>query len=538
MAKPFRVNVTTWKLNGRCHTPDGNRVKKDTPGAVRVDYGPSKTCYGKVKLPNGDPRRVKLATDKTASKQILAKLVVDAKLAEHDLDGGRFAEHARRPLTEHLADYRACLTDKGNTAKYIATTKARIQATLDAGELVLIADVQPAAVIGAIGELRRPAAKGDGGRRKRKRLSIATANHYLGAIGSFTKWLCENRRIPSDPLAGLDNLENAATDIRRERREFTLDELRALIDCTLRSPRTFRGQTGPARAAIYACAVGTGLRAAELHSLTPEAFRLNADPPEVIVSASNAKNRKQAAQPITPDLADMLRGFIAGKPAGRPVWAGGWSTRSARMIRADMSKAREAWLSAAPNPQERERREGTDFLIYRNRGGLYADFHALRHTYISQIVRSGASPKAMQTLARHSTSRLTLDRYAHVGLFDLTAAVNTLPNLAAAPGPAESAARVLAATGTDDPRLDRALTKTERIRAISGDNLRINSSAGTDENPQENQRFLGDSAERPLPDSNRGWWICNPPENRVIRREKPRPPPCPVRKSPPQTTPT
>ena len=58
-----------------------------------------------------------------------------------------------------------------------------------------------------------------------------------------------------------------------------------------------------------------------------------------------------------------------------------------------------------------------------------ADFHALRHTYLSRLGRSGASPKAMQRLARHTTVELTLGKYTHVNLYDLKSAVEGLPPL-------------------------------------------------------------------------------------------------------------
>src|SRR5262249_15087890 len=77
--------------------------------------------------------------------------------------------------------------------------------------------------------------------------------------------------------------------------------------------------------------------------------------------------------------------------------------------------------------------------------GRFADFHSFRHLYVSRVVRSGATPKVAQTLARHSTVQLTIGRYAHAGLHDLAAAVDSLPKLLPS-GPEREA---LAATGTD-----------------------------------------------------------------------------------------
>src|SRR5262245_34933173 len=141
MACLYRPRVTTWKLEGRCRTPDGRRVTKNTPGAKRVDCGLSPVWYGKISLPNGQVRRVKLTSDKTASKQILAKLVVDAKLSEHDLDGGRFATHAKRPLAEHAEDFRRTLKAKGRPHDYVTKILFRLTAAFDGCRFVCIGDL-------------------------------------------------------------------------------------------------------------------------------------------------------------------------------------------------------------------------------------------------------------------------------------------------------------------------------------------------------------------------------------------------------------
>ncbi len=40
------------------------------------------------------------------------------------------------------------------------------------------------------------------------------------------------------------------------------------------------------------------------------------------------------------------------------------------------------------------------------------DFHALRATYVTLLIESGASIKTVQVLARHSTPSLTIGIYA------------------------------------------------------------------------------------------------------------------------------
>ena len=46
-------------------------------------------------------------------------------------------------------------------------------------------------------------------------------------------------------------------------------------------------------------------------------------------------------------------------------------------------------------------------------GKEYADFHALRHSFVSAIGAAGADAKALHTLARRSDPRLTLGTYSH-----------------------------------------------------------------------------------------------------------------------------
>ncbi len=72
-----------------------------------------------------------------------------------------------------------------------------------------------------------------------------------------------------------------------------------------------------------------------------------------------------------------------------------------------------------------------------------ADFHSLRHTFISNLVAGGVHPKLAQQLARHSTITLTMDRYSHVGLLDMNAALESLPTFT-------SESQSLRATGTTD----------------------------------------------------------------------------------------
>ena len=90
-------------------------------------------------------------------------------------------------------------------------------------------------------------------------------------------------------------------------------------------------------------------------------------------------------------------------------------------------------------------------IPYKDGAGRYADFHALRHTFVTNLYKSGVSPKVIQSLARHSTIGLTMDTYTHIGVYDERAALDKLPELPDIDGKkSNSNGAVALKTGTDN----------------------------------------------------------------------------------------
>ena len=52
-------------------------------------------------------------------------------------------------------------------------------------------------------------------------------------------------------------------------------------------------------------------------------------------------------------------------------------------------------------------------IPYQDADGLYADFHALRHSFITRAWESGETPEVVMALARHRSLQMTM-RYTHV----------------------------------------------------------------------------------------------------------------------------
>ena len=87
------------------------------------------------------------------------------------------------------------------------------------------------------------------------------------------------------------------------------------------------------------------------------------------------------------------------------------------------SKAGLARSKAPPGPAGRRQRLRDDFLAAVDGDGRVLDFHSWRSTYITGLVRSGASVKVTQQLARHSTPTLTLNLYGKLGVSRRTEAL-------------------------------------------------------------------------------------------------------------------
>jgi len=261
-------------------------------------------------------------------------------------------------------------------------------------------------------------------------------------------------RAVESPLSHLRGL-NVKTDRRHDRRNLLVEELQWLIYQTVEG-NTRYGMTGPERALLYRLAVESGLRAGELRSLTTSSFCLDDGSPTVTIDAAYAKNRRLDTLPLKPDTAAELKIFISGKLPMVKAFNVPHRRIVARMIRVDMGEARKAWLSEADSTQERQRRESTGFLTYRDDSGRVADFHALRHTFISNLAASGVHPKTAQMLARHSTITLTMDRYTHSYHGEQSAALEVLPDLST---PARQCQQ---STGTDSKPFPPAMSLSPR----------------------------------------------------------------------------
>jgi integrase/recombinase XerD len=338
-----------------------------------------------------------------------------------------------RPLAELVETWRASMLDSGVTEHHACQSAGRVERLLATTGCAVWSDLEPLRIERALAAARRDKPSKVEGEPSKPGLSTAASNAWLAAVRGFCRWAVRNGMAVEDPLRSLRPLKRDRSDDRVKRRALEPEDLRKLLAAAAGGPE-IQGVPGPTRALVYRLAATSGLRAGEIRSLRVGSFDLESDTPTVTVQAAYSKRRRDDVQPIPQETAEALAPFLRGRMPSASAFNLPASWRSAEAVYVD--------LKAAGIPDK-------------DAEGRVADFHALRHGYISALAGAGVSPKVAQTLARHSTITLTLDRYTHLRTTDERNAVQRLPSLGAA-----SAMASIRATGTDG---DMASCASERL---------------------------------------------------------------------------
>ncbi len=470
---------------------NGKRCKASDPGAIRKQS----PCWW-IRFYDPEMRRHKRRgfKDRAATQALAVELEKQAARQAAGLTD-HFEVNAKKLLADHLCDFEQSLIHKRVTRQHIHETMHAIRDAAEKCRWIKLLEITGAKLQGYLNDLRE------------RGLSLRTLNKRLVAVKRFIHWLLKEQRIQGNPIAHLNGF-NAKLDARHERRALSIAEARALIESTQQSQAKRLGLSGPDRAMLYAVALGTGLRRNELASLTRESFDLQADQPTVIVENAYTKNRKRVEQPLPAWLVAMLHPWLTHKRAGERLWPGRLG-KTSEVLAKDAHEARQNCIKRYGSIED-------DFLAVVDSEGQRIDFHGLRHSYVTWLVQSGVNPKTAQALARHSTITLTMDRYCHVALRDLSGAVEQLPSLEAKP--AIDQAKATGTMGKEPNSLGpylgpNRLSECNLLRQNDTTVQNEQNSIKASENPEkdgESQRFLQVPKEGLEPTHPCGYRILNP----------------------------
>lgn len=391
----------------------GRRVPKGTRGSKKQKRRASK-WYG-VGMPGKPPtKRVPLATDKTAAKRMMDDAVRYAERGQAKLPD---ANAGVTPLAEYLnrfeQDLRLGLASRSRakgerripSEAQVSLTIQRVRDCLSVCGFAMPSDLGAGADTKLAKHLaaRRGLARRDGG------LSAQSEAFVLAAMKRFVWWLATRGRAPVS-VAVFDAVAVPDPDANRvhARRPATPAEVEKLLATVKDSPVVRRGLTGLDRYHLWTLAFSTGLRAGELAILTPRHFRLDHEPPAVVLAAKETKNGQAVQQPLPLPVAKLFRDYLADKPAAELVWPGRWPGSPVWLLKRDLIEA------------------GIDYCIETPDGPKFLDVHSLRHTYVTTLAAAGVGVKELQELARHSDAQTTLNIYTHATKAGLTDSVARL----------------------------------------------------------------------------------------------------------------
>ena len=115
------------------------------------------------------------------------------RLTKLDILDGRMTSGSK-PLSEHLADFRQSLLDKGGTLGHADTKSARALRIVDGCGFRFFSDILPGKAVRFLADERKAG------------MSVQTSNHYLTAFKGFCRWMVRERRATDSPVAHLSGL--------------------------------------------------------------------------------------------------------------------------------------------------------------------------------------------------------------------------------------------------------------------------------------------------------------------------------------------
>jgi site-specific recombinase XerD len=387
--------------------------------------------------------------DETAAKQKLAELERRAELVRARVmtpEEDAVSEHQASPLQEQLDAFGQHLEAKGASQMHRDNTRRQLER------------VARECLFHSLADLNAQAFERWLTQRDAEGMSARNRNAHRESLVAFANWCIRAKRLTHNPFRDVPKA-NQKADPRRQRRAMTEEQMdkllavareRPLLDAITvrRGPR--KGERyanvrpevrerlehlGWERVLIYKTYLLTGLRKGELASVTVAQVQLDGELPGIQLNAADEKNREGNFQPLRADLVADLREWLADKlarlqaearQAGLPIPIRLPPNTPLFYVPGKLRMILDRDLKAAGIPKRDDR-------------GRTLDVHALRHTFATQLARSGAPQRTTQKAMRHGTMDMA-NVYTDPALLDVHGALDKLPALSLARKPEHSAA--------------------------------------------------------------------------------------------------
>ncbi|MGH7177927.1 MAG: tyrosine-type recombinase/integrase [Tepidisphaeraceae bacterium] len=379
--------------------------------------------YGKVCVAPGRWHREKLYTDKLASERRLRELQIEADRRQSGANTSD-TERLARPLSDLIGEYFDSLRQQNRDADHLRISRWMTDKLIGLTGWQYFRDISRESLERALATLESEGA------------TASYRNKFIARAKALT-----NHLLPEgwpNPIKRVRRVSEKNAKRTRERRAATQAELDRLL--ALDTPAD--------RRLAYALAAYNGLRRNEAAGLTWERLHLSAPIPFISLGQKMGESGAADAIPLHPFVVALLR----QRPAAMP---------GVRVLRAvpDVATLEKDWTRAGVAFNDAQERR--------------LDFHALRHTFQTNLDRTGCSRATKKKLMRHAGDDVT-DGYAHAELAEMQTALSRLAT------PDERQNEFAIRTGTSgemavsescdfaDHRSDQGATLLRRYAALSG----------------------------------------------------------------------
>ncbi len=190
--------------------------------------------YVRYKAADGRHVSVKGCPDHAATNLIAQELESQAELARRGVISPaqeRCVEQGNRPIGEHIAEFIRTVDSRERAPRYLQQIKSRIEAFVTFTECCYLSELRPEQATAFRLALRARTF----GRDKRK-YSNFTIREYINNLKAFTEWAWKTGRLASDPVQGIDRVDEASLRKKHPRRALAPDEFGAMLEVTQRRP--------------------------------------------------------------------------------------------------------------------------------------------------------------------------------------------------------------------------------------------------------------------------------------------------------------